>query len=404
MGAVSLLLSSIFRGMNPSLVPDVRSAILLVGGSLALGLPASIFSGIFVGLQRNEIPAAVTGATKLLAAFFLVIAARRGGSLTAMAATWALVHLAGYCAQYLACRRLVPEITPRLFASGAAFRELLSFVASLSVWNFAMLIIGGLDVTLVAMIDYPRVPFYAVATTAVTFFIGFHGAILNALLPSAAVMHAREGAQRLGELVISTTRATTALLLFTGLPFIALAGSLLTVWVGPQYARESRLLLQLLLVANIIRLSAGAYSTALLAAGEHRRVILSPILEAGINLLVSVLAGLWLGAVGVAIGTLAGAIVSVAAHWFYNMPRTRSIAIRTGSYVLEGLVKPFVYLAPLLLLFLISNAGFTSVAVALWTATILLATTPLLLICVVGKSRTRSLLHLISASRPVESR
>jgi GDP-mannose 4,6 dehydratase len=47
----------IFRQMPEPLVGSARLALLLVAISLAIGLPASVFNGIFVGLQRNEIPA-----------------------------------------------------------------------------------------------------------------------------------------------------------------------------------------------------------------------------------------------------------------------------------------------------------------------------------------------------------
>jgi threonine/homoserine efflux transporter RhtA len=57
----------------------------------------------------------------------------------------------------------------------------------------------------------------------------------------------------------------------------------------------------------------------------------------------------FLGAFGVAIGTLIGSIVSVAFHFFYNMPRTSAIAIDRPLLVRDGLLRPLACAIPLAL-------------------------------------------------------
>jgi hypothetical protein len=75
------------------------------------------------------------------------------------------------------------------------------------------------------------------------------------------------------------------------------------------------------------------------------------IAEAMVNIVVSVLLVTRIGAVGVAIGTLAGAFVSFGMHVAVSMHFTQAtIRIRRWRFTLQGLVRPFLSLAPSLLL------------------------------------------------------
>jgi phosphotransferase system glucose/maltose/N-acetylglucosamine-specific IIC component len=94
------------------------------------------------------------------------------------------------------------------------------------------------------------------------------------------------------------------------------------------------------------------YSTLLLGTGQQSKVIASPLAEGITNLIASVVGAYFLGAIGVAIGTLIGSFVSVGLHWFYNMPRTASIAIDRFLLVQDGLLRPLGCASPIALVLL----------------------------------------------------
>jgi O-antigen/teichoic acid export membrane protein len=123
---------------------------------------------------------------------------------------------------------------------------------------------------------------------------------------------------------------------------------ILTLWVGPVYANASVHIMDVLVIATAIRMLGGPYTSALIGAGEHVRVIFSPIFEGVSNLLVSVIAGYYLGPIGVAIGTLAGAVGGISLHACYNMPRIHDIRLTGSQYIVECILKPTVDLIPAL--------------------------------------------------------
>jgi len=313
-------------------------------------LPASVFNGVFVGMQRNEIPAATIGGSKLLSALLLILAARHGVGLIGLASILAATNLASYVVQFMIFLALATQV--RLSLEGVVnrtARELASYCGSLTVWTSAMLMITGLDLTIVAYFQFESVAYYAVAASAVSVIVGATNAIFSAMLPSAAVLQARGHARELGSLVLITSRYGMYVLLFVGIPLVLLAPKALMLWMGALYAVKAAPLLRWLVIANIIRLSGTPYSVAVLATGQQRLVLVSPILEGVTNLVCSVVAAHFLGAVGVAIGTFIGAVVGTLANLLYNMRRTREIDLSISRYVEETLTLPVACCLPLLL-------------------------------------------------------
>jgi O-antigen/teichoic acid export membrane protein len=309
-----------------------------------------VFHGIFVGLQRNEIAAYIIGGSRLLGAALLALAATQGGSLVAMAIVLATVNLASYAIAYFAARRVAPDIRfERSLVNRAAAKELFSYCSGLSVWSVAMLLVTGLDLTIVGIFQYSAVAYYAVAAGLVTFLIGLQNAVCSALMPAAAVLHARGDSHALGRMLIRSSRYGTFLLVITGLPLMLFASPILRYWVGQGYAVQGSKYLIVLVLANIIRLFMTPYAVTLIGTGQQRLVILAPIMEGVTNLIASVVLGYLLGAIGVAYGTLCGAVVGVLANMFYSMPRTTAIRFDMREYLRDGLLRPITFTLPLLL-------------------------------------------------------
>jgi O-antigen/teichoic acid export membrane protein len=348
------ILPQIFHRLPSFLLFDVRVALLLVGGSLCIGLPASTFGGIFVGLQRNEVPAIIVGGSRLVSAGLLILIVRRGGGIAAMAVALAATNFCSYMLQFLIYKRLVRRLDPPLdlsvgHVSKVAAKELLDYCASLTIWGFGMVLVTGLDLTVVGAYRFDEVGYYAVAATLVTFLGGVFGAIFGAMGSPTAVLHAREDSAGLDRMVSTATRLGMFLLLATGLPIIFGARQILGLWVGPAYAQHATLLVQILIVANMVRLCISPYIIALIGAGEQRRIILVPLLEGATNLVASLIAGYYLGAVGVAIGTLIGSGVSLAGHLTYTMHRKQAVQLSAATYLRDALLPPVLCCVPIII-------------------------------------------------------
>jgi O-antigen/teichoic acid export membrane protein len=348
--ALVIFMPEMFHQINGSLMDSVRLAVLLVGGSLALSLPSSTFAAIFVGLQRNEIPAASISLPRLVGAALVVVVVRLGGGLPSMALVTAAANISTLALQYFAYRRWIPAVRISLSKfSRRAVREMIDYCSSLTVWGVGLLLVTGLDLTIVGAYRFKEVGYYSVAATLVTFSNGLFGAIFAAMGSPAAVLHARGDGIGLGRMVSATTRIGMVLLLATGLPLIFGAREILRLWVGSAYAEHATPLLQLLVLANIIRTCITPYIIAMISTGEQRRIIFVPLVEGIVNLVSSLIAGYYWGAIGVAFGTLIGSFVSIGGHVLYTMRRSVAIELRVRNYFRDSLLRPTVCALPFLL-------------------------------------------------------
>jgi O-antigen/teichoic acid export membrane protein len=349
----------VFPRVPPALISEMRWSLVIVGSSLAIGLPASAWSGVFVGLQRYEIPALTVGLTRALAAIGLVAVALAGKSIVVMSLVMAASNLLLYTAQYAFLRRVAPEIhfEPQQVSRSTA-HMLYGYCFGLTVMAFSVLLVTGFDLVLVARFDFGAVTAYSVAASLITFLSGLLYAVLNVIMPHAATLHARQDAQGLGELMIAATRVSVVLLLLSGIPLLIYSAPILRVWIGSQFVETGRPILIVLVVANIVRLIGASYSIVLIAAGQQRYIKISPLSEGISNFAASLVLGSRFGAIGVALGTLIGSFVGFAAHLLYSMPRThRAIDFDRYQYLLSGVVIPALWTTPLLLLAVLALAG-----------------------------------------------
>jgi O-antigen/teichoic acid export membrane protein len=375
--ALAWQLPRLFPDMPAALQQDAQLALLYVGGTLAIALPFSVFGAVFIGLQRYDIPAWIIGSTKLFAGVLVVLAAHASHSIVMMAVMVGITNLGAGLWQYLAYRKIAAgyHLSPQLISKKSVF-EVAESCLSLSVSTLGLLIVSGLDTTIIGFFDYKSIPYYALAATLTNFVFGISISILNTVIPVASSIGARNEPESLGTLLVSTTRYAVALLIATNLPLILVSKTVITVWVGADYAVHTSHLFELLVAANFVRQVGSPYFTIAIGCGEHRKVILSPLLEAATNLFFSILLTARIGADGVAIGTLMGGFVSVTMHLAYNLPRTKKIFVANKMALVVTIVKPvLLVVVPTILLFALNNqyGNTTNVLFNIITAAILTA-------------------------------
>jgi O-antigen/teichoic acid export membrane protein len=350
---LSWQLPTLFPAMPANLYRGARIALLLMGGSFALGLPFSVIQAIFVGFHRNEIPAAIVIFNRFAMAALVITGVLYHRGLIVMGAAVAIANVASYIGSYVAWRRWAGQVKIRLSSvSRKCGQKIAGYSFALAVWLAGMLMVSGLDLTVVAKFDYAATAYYAVAATLTNFVAQAQGAIFAALLPASAVLSARGDAAKLGDVLINATRYGMLILLAMALPLMAAGKLILRLWVGASYATHSTAFLQVLLLGNVVRLSALPYATLLLGTNQQKKVIVSPLAEGITNLSVSVVGAYFFGAMGVAIGTLIGSFVGLGLHVVHNMPRTVGIAVKRSEFVTQGLLRPLICAAPVCLLLL----------------------------------------------------
>lgn len=342
-GAVHI--DSLFPDLPRDLAGPTGRALMLVSAGLALSLPGMVFVGVFLGEQRAHISGMVLASGRLFQALAVVAVAALSPQLGLIAGA----HLAG---AVLLVSTLVwvwrrRTLAPR-FSISLVTRESLSMLwghcAVIALWQAAMLIISGVDLIIVARIAFDTVPYYAVAATLIAVFVGLLSAVYNAFLPVAARYYAAGDRRRLLLFLRRGLRGGFTLSLVAGLPLILFGEEILSLWVPRDYAVRAAPYLSILAVAQIIRMSVMMYVIVSLATGKHNRMVAGPVLEAIANLVLSIALGIWLGPIGVALGTALSAVIGATA-WLLRDPLYPSVvALRTMPMAIKDLARPLIVL------------------------------------------------------------
>jgi O-antigen/teichoic acid export membrane protein len=357
MGAVILVAPSFFRGIPVSLMGEVRTAALLLGASAAVLLPASVYTGVLIGLHRNDVPALIIGSSRLVGAAAAVMAARHTQSLIVFAACLAVANLVGAVLQRVfAGRLLLGSSRVRMQWNRPMANELLRYCSGLTVFAFGMFLVSGLDLTILGHFRFAAVGYYAIASLMVTFVAGLNNSLLSALMTPLAALQAQRAYERIQSIVLMSTRAHVgANLLGTGVLF-CFGRTLLRLWVGEAYAELAYPIMQILMIAQLLRLIPSAYCTMLIATGQQTNATGNSIVEAVVNVAASIAGAIYFGAKGVAYGTLIGAVVAVAwvALWTVKRDRILSLTLREQTLAV-GI--PFACCLPVALAWLLATFG-----------------------------------------------
>jgi O-antigen/teichoic acid export membrane protein len=230
--------------------------------------------------------------------------------------------------------------------------KLAKYGSVLSIWTLAMLLISGLDVVIVGHYHYQDTGFYSVANGAATFMLTLVSSAFGPLVPAVSSLQSTSTPERIGDLCIKTTRYCTLLLLLLGLPLFFGAYPLLGLWVGQKYAVQSAVYLEVLVLANVVRQLAFSYILVVVATGRQHLATLAVVVEACVNIVLSIWLVQRIGAVGVALGTFAGAFVGLGMHLMVSMPRTQpTIRMQRSRFLGQGLLRPLLMIIPALFLY-----------------------------------------------------
>jgi O-antigen/teichoic acid export membrane protein len=339
----------LFHQMPAALVPEVRFALLAVGLSSALALPFSTFLSTFVGLQQYVFPTVIATVGRVGSASALVILLLMHGSLVELALAMAGFNVLTAATQFLGWRRLLrARVNFSFLWFDRRYAILLAKYGSvLSIWTLAMFFVSGLDLVVVGHYRYQDTGFYAIANGPSVFMITVINSVFGPLVPAVSSMQSGSTPDRIGDLCIRITRYCVLLLCLLGLPLFFGAYPLLSLWVGKRYAVQSVLYLQVLVLGNVVRQLALPYILMVVATGRQHLATVAAIAEACVNIALS----LWLvqriGAVGVALGTLIGAFVSIGVHLLISIPRTQAtILIQRPRLLRQGVLRPLLVITP----------------------------------------------------------
>jgi O-antigen/teichoic acid export membrane protein len=234
-----------------------------------------------------------------------------------------------------------------LAADRAVAVNLARYCLGLTVWSFGAFLVNGMDLAVVGHFEFSSVGYYAVATVLITCYIGFGAAIINALLTPVTALYASGDIARIRTCVLLATRWTVAVNAVLALLIAACGKPLLAAWAGDAYAQPAFTILTILVAAQAVRFIGAAFCIMLVATDQQHHGIAGAIVEGVVSLIASVAGAVWLGATGVALGTLIGTLAGFAWMMMRTMPRAQAVPLARSQFIVDGVIRPLLCCLPL---------------------------------------------------------
>lgn len=346
-GVVTMLATIVFAAVFPvwfkigaGTAAESRVALLLIGGSLAIGFPFGVFGATLSGLQRYDLSNTIGVIVNVVRglAFVVVLRVLHGG-LIALAWVSFGMSLVGYVASWIVARRLLPGVR---FDRRYVTREHLVLVGSYS----GIALVGAVANTITFQTDALVITAFMTAA-AVTPFALAAGLVETVrqlvysatwvLSPTASEFDTRGEREKLHEMMIAGSKYSVLLAWPVLLALVIFGHDIMTTWVGAKYGPAARLL-TILALPTLLSLPQSTTYSVLFGVGRHKGVVALSLANAVVNLGLSLLWVKPFGLEGVALGTaLPLALISGLGNLLYGC---RALAMPYGRTILDGMVKP----------------------------------------------------------------
>lgn len=323
----------------PEHVQTARLVVLVSGLSLAMGFPLGVFGATLSGLQRYDVANTIGIAVSLLRVAAFIAVLRLGGGIVELAWCSLGLNLIGHGVSYVYVRRLLPEVA---FGVRHVERATLQRIGSYSGYAF----IGALATAITFQTDALVITGFLGAAAVTPFalaasLVGQSRTLVQSatwvLSPTASEMDTRGERGRLREMMVSGSKYGVLLSWPVLLAFLVFGPNVLTTWVGERYAHAAGLL-AILAVPTMFALPQSAASSVLFGIGRHRGVVALSLLNAVVNLGLSLLWVKPYGLTGVAWGTAVPLFLIAGLGMMVLGARALEMPLR--SYLWEGVLRP----------------------------------------------------------------
>jgi O-antigen/teichoic acid export membrane protein len=363
LGVICLVLSSVvalcFNRLFHTPLGDTAIAciVFIIGLDIAISFPASVFAAVLRGCQRYDLYASASTLMVLARSVLVVIFVVRGYGLLALAIVTFLLDMARLVYLIGCAYRLNPALrigreyfhreSMRGLSTSSAYFFLISIGTQLNFFTDTVVI--GLYFSTAAVTTY------FIANRLITYLRELVMEMIGVLMPSVTNLHATQDKARLTELHVLSTKYTLLIALPIAGVFLILGDVFITLWVGPGYS-QSVLLLRILTIAIVASLAISPTERVLMGSGKHEVVARFTILQAVINLLLSLLLVKPLGLAGVALATttsLVGFVLALFPIYFRSY-----LQAPLGNFLRRSMLLPCLVQAPLIAaLFFLKSLG-----------------------------------------------
>lgn len=326
-------------GIEAPHLETARIVVLVSGLSLAMGFPLGVFGAALSGLQRYDIANTIGIGILLLRIVAFIVVLRLGGQLVELAWCSLALNVIGHAISLYFVTRLIPDarFSPR-HVDGPTLRRIGSYSGFAFVGALATTITFQTDALVItAFMGAAAVTPFALAASLVNQCRQLVYAATWVLSPTASELETRGEKEKLQSMMLLGSRYGVLVSWPVLFALMIFGPNVLTTWVGERFASQSYLI-TILALPTLIALPQSSASSVLFGISRHRGVVGLSLLNAVVNLGLSLWWVRGFGLAGVAFGTAVP--LFLIAGLGMMVFGARKLELPLGRYLWEGMVQP----------------------------------------------------------------
>ncbi len=405
---LSVLLALAFPHIFHKIPPEMRRAaqitVLMCALGVAVTLVAGVFGAVLAATHRFDVLSSISALQTLARAGGVILILRSGHGLISLAYWEVTIVSIGSLATAAMALKLFPPARVRIARPD---RKILKMIWSYSFTTFifiiaVQIIINTDNLVVGAFISVAMVSFYSIGGSLMSYSGQVVSSLTTTFTPLASNLEASGKMEELQRLLLRGTQATLGLALPISLALVLRGKTFIGLWMGHQYSQVSGTVLQILMISQFFATADSTAGSIMMAIDKHKPVAKWAVIEATLNLSLSILLVKTIGMNGVAWGTsIAMTFVHLA---FYPRYVRQVLHIPIKTFLWQGWIKISLCSIPYAVVCAAADRYWHPANLAVFFTQILV-TLPVYAICVIAAFRgeARTIFLKWQASRLVQA-
>jgi len=337
--AISFVLAVVFPHLFKvpfGLERPAQVTVLLCAFAVAITLISGVFGAVLGAIHRFDVLSWVGMTQTGVKAVGVIAILHGGGGLIALACWELIVTLLAGIATWIAatkiyptCRVLLgrPDLKTLKMIWSYSFTTFIIVIAVQVVFNTDNIVVG-------AFVSVGSVAFYSIGGSLVAYSRQVVSSVATTFIPMASNLEASGKTEELRRLLLKGTQATLGLALPVSLALLFRGKTFIGLWMGPKYSEVAGTVLQILMISQFLGVANTTAGQIAFGIAKHKSVANWAIVEAALNLSLSILLAKTIGLYGIAWGT---SIATVIVHLLF-WPRfvRRELGVPIFTYLWQG--------------------------------------------------------------------
>jgi O-antigen/teichoic acid export membrane protein len=378
--------------------------VVLCALGVAVTLVSGVFGAVLAATHRFDILSSLSALQTLARAGGVIVILKTGHGLVPLA-IWELtiITLSGLAAAVAALKTFPPSRVRIARPDISLVKQIWAYSFTTFVFIIAVQIIVNTDNLVVgSFISVGIVAFYSIGASLVNYAGQVVSSMSTTFTPLASNMEAGGRSADLRRLLLRGSQAALGIALPICIALAFRGRTFINLWMGPEYGAISEKIVQILLISQFFSVANGTAASIMMAIDKHKPLARWSVVEAALNLGLSLILVKTVGLYGVALGTTIAMVFVHLAFWPRYVRKILHVPIHT--FIWEGWLKMTVCSIPYAIACILTDRLWHPSNMLVFFVQIA-AILPIYALCVIAifNKETRSLITKWMASRTLHT-